>query len=137
MRGIRKLFDVGLPVGGMFLVFAAALGVQDLQLRIVLILVGLMFIHVGVWKLANPLYPNERRYHDLRLETDRFIALVRELNQVTIQARFEDTPDAWERHAHVLAQMHRCVDQMADLAGREEFDPDSDATRPFQGSSTF
>ena len=96
MRRIRKLFDVGLPISGMFLVFLAALGVQDLQMRIVLILVGLMFIHVGVWKLANPLYPNERRFHDLRLETDRFIALVRDLNQYTMQAKFDDTPDAWE-----------------------------------------
>ncbi len=137
MRSIRKLFDVGLPISGMFLVFLAALGIQDLQVRIVVLLVGLMFIHVGVWKLANPLYPNERHYHALRLETDRFIALVRDLNQYTMQAKFDDSPDAWERRDLVVKQMHRCVDSMVDLAGRTESDPDPDQHRPFQSSSTF
>lgn len=137
MRSIRKLFDVGLPISGMFLVFLAALGIQDLQLRIVLLLVGLMFIHVGVWKLANPLYPNERHYHALRLETDRFIALVRDLNQYTMQAKFDDSPDAWEQRDMVVQRMHRSVDTMVNLAGRTENDPDPDKHRPFQSSSTF
>jgi len=137
MRYVRKIFDVGLPITGMFLVFLAALGVDDLQMRILLILVGLMLIHVGVWKLANPLYPNERRYHDLRVEADRFINLVRDLNQTTIQAKVMDSPDSWERQRQVLQQMHRCVDQMADLAGREDHEPEVDLTRPFRAGSAF
>ena len=137
MRSLRKIFDVGLPISGMFLVFLAALGIQDLQLRIVLLLVGLMFIHVGVWKLANPLYPNERHYHALRLETDRFIALVRDLNQLTMQAKSDDTSEAWQRRDQLVQQMHRCVDTMVALAGRTEGDPDPDKHRPFQSSSTF
>ncbi len=137
MRSIRKIFDVGLPISGMFLVFLAALGIQDLQMRIVVLLVGLMFIHVGVWKLANPLYPNERHYHALRLETDRFIALVRDLNQFTMEAKFDDSGDKWEQRDQVVQRMHRCVDSMVDLAGRKENDPDPDKHRPFQSSSTF
>ena len=137
MRSIRKLFDIGLPISGMFLVFLAALGVQDLQVRILMILVGLMLIHVGVWKLANPLYPNERRYHDLRLETDRFINLVRDLNHTTLQARHMDTPDAWERQRGILQQMHRSVDQMADLAGREDHEEAVDSNGPYHSGSRF
>ncbi len=137
MSNTRKFFDVGIPVTGMFLVFIAALGVQDLQMRILLILVGLMLIHVGVWKLANPLYPNERRYNNLRQEADRFITLVRDLNRTTVLAKEMDTPEAWERQRQVLQQMHRCVEQMGDLAGREDHEQKIDATRPYYSGTRF
>ncbi|MCA9738247.1 MAG: hypothetical protein R3E98_03115 [Gemmatimonadota bacterium] len=138
---MRKIFDVGLPITGMVLVFLAALWVQDLQLRVILILIGLLLIWVGVWKLANPLYPNERRFHDLRLEVDRFIALVRDLNQAALQQRVTDSSDAQDRTASILGAMRRSVDRMAALAGREpgdrELDPDPDTVRPFQSSTSF
>jgi len=141
MRWMRKIFDVGLPITGMVLVFLAALWVQDLQLRVILILIGLLLIWVGVWKLANPLYPNERRYHDLRLEVDRFIALVRDLNQAALQQRLGDSIDASDRYDNVLHAMRRSVDRMANLAGQEfyddDLDTDPDTVRPFQSSASF
>lgn len=141
MRWMRKIFDVGLPITGMVLVFLAALWVQDLQLRVILILIGLLLIWVGVWKLANPLYPNERRYHELRLEVDRFIALVRDLNESALQQRLGETSTAGERYDAVLAAMRRSVDRMASLAGQEhynsEVDHDPDTIRPFQSSASF
>ena len=141
MRWMRKIFDVGLPITGMVLVFLAALWVQDLQLRVILILIGLLLIWVGVWKLANPLYPNERRYHDLRLEVDRFIALVRDLNQAALQQRLGESIDASDRYENVLQAMRRSVDRMANLAGQEFYDDDldidPDTVRPFQSSTSF
>ncbi|MEZ4415243.1 MAG: hypothetical protein R3E10_05780 [Gemmatimonadota bacterium] len=141
MRWTRKIFDVGLPITGMVLVFLAALWVQDLQLRVILILIGLLLIWVGVWKLANPLYPNERRFHDLRLEVDRFIALVRDLNQAALQQRVGTAQDSSDRYDSILSAMRRSVDRMAALAGREhaerELETDPDTVRPFQSSTSF
>ncbi len=142
MRWMRKIFDVGLPITGMVLVFLAALWVQDLQLRVILILIGLLLIWVGVWKLANPLYPNERRFHDLRVEVDRFIALVRDLNQAALVQRLgEGDAESPERYDRALQAMRKSVDRMASLAGQEfydsELDADPDTVRPFQSSASF
>jgi len=132
MRWLRKTFDVGLPIVGMFLVFLAALGVEDIQLRIILILIGLLLIEVGVWKLANPLYPNERRFNHLRVEVDQFITLARELNAAALKARTTHSETLEDQMDSILASMRRSVDRMADVAGR-----DADEVEPEENVSPF
>jgi putative Mn2+ efflux pump MntP len=136
---MRKLFDVGLPLIGMFLVFLAALWVQDLQIRVILILMGLLLIWVGVWKLANPLYPNERRFDGLRVEVDRFIVLVRQLNQAAIQLQVTDDPEAERRFDGLVAAMGRSVERMAALAGRDksQIRIEEEEIQPFRSTTRF
>ncbi len=136
MRWLRKTFDVGLPIVGMFLVFLAALGVEDIQMRIVLILIGLLLIEVGVWKLANPLYPNERRFHHLRTEVNQFVNLARELNEAALKSRSHPSDTLENRMDAILASMRRSVDRMADVAGKEDGEVESEETlRPFRATA--
>ena len=137
MRWLRKTFDVGLPIVGMFLVFLAALGVEDIQLRIILILIGLLLIEVGVWKLANPLYPNERRFNHLRTEVDQFITLARELNATALKARTTRSDTLENRMDAILASMRRSVDRMAEVAGKEEveIEDEEETVRPFRATA--
>ena len=59
--------------------------------------------------------PNRRVYLDLREEGDRFLGLLRVLNQAAV-AR-EDGPEHDERFRDTLGEMHTSVDRMSELAG--------------------
>jgi len=114
---------VGLPILGVVLVFAAILVPTislNLRLQIAVVVLGLLAIEAGVWKLTARILPNERKYIALREEVDEFIALVRTLNRQAVEGgvRPEDgTPPA--DLAETLRRMHASVDRMAELAGEE------------------
>jgi hypothetical protein len=120
MRTIRNLISTGIPLFGMVIVFGGVLVVHDLQTQILVVLVGVLMIEAGVWKLTNPLLPSERRYNALRDEVDRFIGLVRNLNAEALVARRSDSPSDWARVDSARKAMHESVDHMVTLAGREE-----------------
>lgn len=119
---LRAVISVGMNLTGMLIVFVAVLAPQisaNLQLQIILVLIGVLLVQAAVWKFTNPFLPSERRYDDLRNEVDEFIDLVRELNAAAVQARKSRAIDATDRMDQVLHRMHLSVDQMGRLAGKE------------------
>ena len=119
---LRSIVSVGMNITGMFIVFAAMVvpdASRNLHLQVILALIGVLMIQAAVWKFANPFLPSERRFDELRNEVDDFIELVRDLNEVAIAARETHSLEDTGRVEHVLAEMHRSVDQMGRLAGRE------------------
>ncbi len=118
-RKIRNVLNVLLPIAGMVVVFASVLWVDESSLRVVLAVLGVLMIQSTAWKLTNPFFPSERRFPELRQETDSFIDLVRLLNTEAVQARDSGDLEAWERYESVLSTMHRSVDRMGALAGKE------------------
>lgn len=119
---LRSIVSVGMNIVGMFVVFAAMLAPdasRNLQLQIILVLIGVLLIQAAVWKFANPFLPSERKFDELRNEVDDFIDLVRELNESAVVARKTRSLEATGRVERVLSEMHRSVDQMGRLAGRE------------------
>ena len=119
---LRAVISVGMNLTGMLIVFVAVLAPQisaNLQLQIILVLIGVLLVQAAVWKFTNPFLPSERRYDDLRNEVDEFIDLVRELNAAAIQARKSRAIEATDRVDQVLHRMHLSVDQMGRLAGKE------------------
>ena len=74
-------------------------------------------MEAGVWGLSSKVFPNERRYIDLRAEGDNIIQLIRELNAAAV-ARDKGI-DADERFQATLDEMHDSVKRMAELASRE------------------
>jgi hypothetical protein len=118
VRKLRKVVDAGLPILGTAIVFLAVLLLSDQQLtlRVVIVMFGVLMIDAGIWKLTHPLLPNERRYQGLRLEVDEFIKIVRRLNAAALDAR--QSPAAQENLRRTVAEMHTAVDRMEKLAGK-------------------
>lgn len=113
---------IALPILGTALVFAAilvpALAI-NLQLQIAVVLVGILIIEAGVWKLTAKILPNERKYLALRAEVDSFISRVRTLNAQGMRLRENDTEENREALRETVAALHESVDRMAEVAGRE------------------
>lgn len=125
---MHKLLNAGLPVAGMIVVFGAVLFLEDRRTMILVVLLGILFIEAGVWKLSNPFLPTERRFNALRLEVDQFMELLRELNGSAIEALSgEGNASAWARFRNTLATMHASVERMGEAAGRGEGAPPTQA----------
>ena len=120
MRTRRKLVSTGLPVLGTLVILGAVLLVGDVRAQIVLVVAGLILVEVGIWKLASPLLPNERRFHALRAEVDRFIDLVRELNEAAVRGRDAAGADESASLERTRAGMHASVERMTHVAGKTD-----------------
>ncbi|HUH12340.1 MAG TPA: hypothetical protein VMK65_04490 [Longimicrobiales bacterium] len=133
MRAIRRLVDTALPVLGTLIVLGGVLFVYDLMARVAVVVVGLLLVEVGVWKLANPLLPNERRFHALRDEVDRFIQLVRGLNQAALRRIAERSPESEQAFEEARAELHASVERISVYAGRTDDEVPSEARQPSEG----
>ena len=121
MRTFRKAVAVGLPIMGMVLVFLAILLPSislDLQIQILVVLVGILMIEAGVWRLTAKILPNERQFLALRAEVDAFIGLVRNLNNQGVALQAGETPEVRGRFEEAKAAIHASVDRMGEVAGK-------------------
>jgi hypothetical protein len=119
MRTVRRKVDTILPVLGIVLVLAAVLFIwQNLYLQLGVVILGIFLIEAGIWKLAHPLLPSQRRYTALRAEVDDFIDLVRELNTAGVE-REAGNVAAEADMAALRERMVDSVDRMVDYAGKE------------------
>jgi hypothetical protein len=122
LRSLRRAIAVALPVVGTIVVFAAILVPSislDLQVQILVVLVGLLMVEAGVWKLTAKILPSERKFLALRAEVDSFIGLVRDLNTAAVELRSGETPEKSAAFQDSLASLHTSVDRMAEVAGKE------------------
>jgi hypothetical protein len=105
---------------GMALVIGAVLFGESLPIQLFLVAAGLLMTESGIWRLVDPVLPDERHYLALRTETDHFIGLVRQLNAAALAAQDQPAPE--RRFDEVQAEMHRSVDRMVAFAGQESDD---------------
>ncbi len=118
-RKIRRGIEIALPLLGMGIIFGSVLfGPNDLQLQVLLVLIGVLILEAGVWGLTSGILPNERRYLSLREEGDHFLGLIRVLNAAAV-ARDEGQEDD-TRFRETRAQMHTSVERMGELAGQDD-----------------
>ena len=121
MRRLRRTVELGLPILGVTLVLAAVLFLpRSLMLQIAVVLLGLVLIEAGIWNLASPVLPSERKYVSLRREVDGFILLVRRLNKASLALASEPTPQNRARLLEVRDEMLESVKRMEAVAGRTE-----------------
>jgi hypothetical protein len=118
-RKIRRGIEIALPLLGMGIIFGSVLfGPNNLQVQVLLVLIGVLILEAGVWGLTSGILPNERRYLGLREEGDHFLGLIRVLNAAAV-ARDEGQEDD-ARFRETRAQMHTSVERMAELAGQDD-----------------
>ena len=121
----RHAFRTALPLlGAMLIVATVFLPRRSVPLELALVLVGLGLIQTRMWKRANVLLPNERRYVALRRELDDFIQLVRRLNRVTLELTTDASPQNRARVLDVRDRMLESVKRMETVAGRDDADTD-------------
>ena len=122
MRALRRAITASLPIVGMILVFAAILLPSislNLQLQILVALIGIILIEAGVWGLTAKVLPSERKFIALRAEVDHFIGLVRELNARAVVLKRKDTPEHQGEFDQALSALHDSVERMGEVAGQE------------------
>ena len=119
LRTIHNGLNVIIPLAGMIVVFSTVLWISEPSLEMMRVILGVLMIQSVTWKLTNPFFPSERRYTELRAEADDFIGLVRQLNSAALRARDFGELEDWQAYESTLAAMHRSVDRMGALAGKE------------------
>ncbi len=115
-RKLMRYMPVILATAGMSIVYGAMAPlyyIQGSSIRFITAALGILMLLVAMWFASNPFLTNERQYIALRAEVDRFIGLVRQLNNATVGGEAGEV----ERSK---SEMHVSVDRMAELAGQEE-----------------
>ncbi|MGW8265167.1 MAG: hypothetical protein ACWGSQ_02300 [Longimicrobiales bacterium] len=122
MRNLRKTLAIGLPILGTVLVFLAILMPSialNLRLQILVVLIGLLIIEAGVWRLTAKVLPSERKFLALRMEVDGFIDRIRVLNAYAVNLRQSYSDTTREAFRETVDALHAAVDRMAEVAGKE------------------
>lgn len=117
MRKLRNVITFAIPVAGMVLVLTAVLLAASPRTELALVVLGLLLVEGGVWRLAGSMLPNERRYLALRAESNRFIAMIRQLNAAAVAVRSDETTGARAILEETKRAMHRSVERMVVVAG--------------------
>lgn len=120
MRKLRRILHLMVPAMGMALIIGAVLFGESLVVQLFLVIAGLLMTEAGLWRLADPFLPDERKYLALRTETDHFMALVRQLNSAALSLGEGDDRGARFALDEVRTEMHRSVDRMVDFAGKTD-----------------
>jgi hypothetical protein len=114
------------PAVGMALVIGAVLFGESLAIQLFLVVAGLLLTEAGLWRLADPILPDERKYVALRNEADHFMTLVRQLNAAALALDEGDARGSRFAIDELQTEMHRSIDRMVSFAGktRDEIPPD-------------
>ncbi|MDX1674535.1 MAG: hypothetical protein R3314_07075 [Longimicrobiales bacterium] len=118
VRKVRRVVHLIVPAVGMALVLGAVLFAESLGVQLFLVVAGLLMTEAGLWRLADPILPDERKYVALRAEADHFITLVRQLNAAAVSLDEGDARGSHFALDELETEMHRSVDRMVTFAGR-------------------
>jgi hypothetical protein len=126
VRKARRFLNLLVPAIGMALVIGAVLFGESIGMQLFLVVAGLLLTESGLWRLADPILPDERKYIALRSETDHFTALVRQLNTAALAVDRGDESGSRLTLDEVRLAMHHSVDRMVEFAGMtaDELPPD-------------
>ncbi len=130
-RRLRKLIDSGLPIVGTMIIFGVVVFRQELR-DMIFVVIGLLMIEAGVWKLAHKFLPSERKYHALRREGDQFLTLIQQLNRAALLVKEDDSPANREAFERVQGEMQSAIDRMAAVAGKTDSELEGQADQAWK-----
>ncbi len=79
MRRLRRVVDRIVVYGGVLVVLSAIVVTDTSLNQVVLVLLGLLLVQLGIWRIASRVFPGRRTNQRLRDEVDQFLASIREL----------------------------------------------------------
>jgi hypothetical protein len=106
MKISRTTIDKGVALGGVALVLLELLLLAYSPVHVAVVVLGVLMIYVGIWRLASHVLPNRRIYLPLRAEVDEFIRLIRRLNAERGRGDF---PAAFETAAELREAVERII----------------------------
>lgn len=129
----RATIDKGTALAGVLLVITQLLLLAYSPIHVAVVVLGVLMIYVGIWRLTSHMLPNRRIYMPLRGEVDEFIRLVRRLNT---EKAHGDTTAAFE----TAAELRKRTERVIDVAGVESTEEsrtgvDAELHRQVLGSS--
>ncbi len=120
LRILRQRLDTGLPLLGVVLILSAVLFMPEVPGQVAIVILGMLLLEAGVWKLAHHVLPSERQYHALRNETEGFITLVRHLNAAALMVKAHDSPTHRQAFEDVRQAMQQTVERICAVAGKTD-----------------
>ncbi len=118
LRILRQSLDTGLPILGVVIILGAVLFVPEICGQVAIVVLGILLIEVGIWKLAHQVLPSERQYLALRCETDLFITLVRQLNAAALMVKADNSSTHRQEFEEVRHAMQQTVERIFEVAGK-------------------
>ena len=79
MRKLREVIDRIITYGGVLVVLSTIVVAEASPDQVVLVLLGLLLVQLGIWRIGSRSFPNTRTNQRLRDEVDQFLASIREL----------------------------------------------------------
>ncbi len=79
MRRLRQIIDRFVVYGGVIVVLSAIVVQDTTRAQVVLVLLGLLLVQLGIWRIASRVLPSTRTNPQLRVAVDQFLTSVREL----------------------------------------------------------
>jgi hypothetical protein len=102
----RATFDKAVALTGVLLVLSQLLLLAYSPIHVAVVVLGVLMIYVGIWRLVSHMLPNRRVYMPLREEVDEFIRLVRRLNAERASGNL---PAAFETGAELRETVERVI----------------------------
>ncbi|UCC74617.1 MAG: hypothetical protein JSV86_08740 [Gemmatimonadota bacterium] len=112
----RATVDKAIALAGVALVVVQLLLLAYSPYHVAFVVLGVLLIYVGIWRLFSHWLPDRRVYTPLRAEVDTFIRLVRKLNA---QRARGDATAAFETAAELRESTERVIDA-AGVEAKEE-----------------
>lgn len=122
VRVYRSLIGFGFPLAGVATIFGAVLYVYELRDQVALIAMGILMIEAGVWRLAKPFMPSERRFRALRAEVDAFRKAVQRLNSAAIELKKNETPETRTAYEQSIQELIGVAERITAVAGKTDED---------------
>ena len=122
LRILRQRLETGLPILGVIVILSAVLFVRELRGQVAIVVLGMLLMEVGIWKLAHHVLPSERTYLALRCETELFLTLVRQLNAAALLVKAHDVPSHRHAFEEVRYAMQQTVERLCEVAGKTNAD---------------
>jgi hypothetical protein len=105
-RMSRAAIDKLLALSGAAIVLVQLIMLARSPLQVSIVILGVLLIYVGIWRLSSHVLPERRMFTPLRTEVDEFIRLVRKLNAERASGDF---PAAFETGAELREAVERVV----------------------------
>jgi hypothetical protein len=102
----RATIDKGMALTGVAIVLVQLIMLASSPLQVSMVILGVLLIYVGIWRLSSHVLPERRMFTPLRTEVDEFIRLVRKLNAERASGDFTA---AFETSAELREAVERVV----------------------------
>ena len=117
-----EALDALILLGGIMIIMGAIILLPTLSGQILGAAFGLLMIEASAWGSTRRLMPGQRKYAALRAEVDRFLGLIKRLNDAALTKQKHDTPEAHQTFEQTCEALEESVKHMIHVAGKTDSD---------------